>query len=84
MDANRAVTATFGPILHCLVPRLPGRPLAKAKRLIVKAHCRVGKITRKASRPEQKGRVLSQSPRPGRKLRAGTRVRLTVGLGRRA
>ncbi len=81
MDGNRAVTATFGPVLHCVVPRLAGRSLVRAKRLIVKAHCRVGKISKRASRPELRGRVLSQSPRPGRRLGAGAKVRLTVGLG---
>jgi hypothetical protein len=67
----------------CKVPRVVGKPLATAKKKIKRAHCRVGKITRKASTPKKKGRVLKQSPRAGKKLGNGHKVNLTVGKGRR-
>lgn len=63
----------------CRVPRVIGRRLAKAKRAIVRAGCSVGTISRKTSSKRQKGRVVSQKPRPGMVLRKGARVRLWVG-----
>jgi beta-lactam-binding protein with PASTA domain len=58
-----------------------GLTLRRAKIKIGRAHCTVGKITRKASTLRQKGRVLAQRPRPGRRLATGGRVNLTVGRG---
>jgi hypothetical protein len=48
----------------------------------VTAHCKVGKVTRKASTLEKKGRVFSQQPKVSSKKRKnGFRVSLTVGKG---
>jgi beta-lactam-binding protein with PASTA domain len=58
-----------------------GLTLSRAKTRLRSAHCRVGKIIRKASSARKKDHVLAQSPRPGRKLADGGRVRLTVGRG---
>jgi beta-lactam-binding protein with PASTA domain len=55
--------------------------LAKAKVRIRKRHCRVGTITRKHSSLAKKGRVLSQSPKAGKRLRNGAKVSLKVGKG---
>jgi hypothetical protein len=41
--------------------------------------CSVGKITKVSSSPKNKGHVISQSPKPGKHLRKGTRVALKVG-----
>ena len=65
----------------CHVPNVVGQKLAGAKLKIRKRHCRVGKITKKHSSLVKKGRVLSQNPKPGRTLRNGAKVRLTVGKG---
>jgi uncharacterized repeat protein (TIGR01451 family) len=79
MTANRAATATFKA--KCVVPKVIGLTLRKAKAKIKKAHCGVGKVTQKPSPARKKGKVLGQKPRPGRKLRPGARVNLTVGKG---
>ena len=42
---------------------------------------KVGKVTKKASSLKKKGRVLAQSPKAGKKLVNGTKVKLTVGKG---
>jgi beta-lactam-binding protein with PASTA domain len=60
-----------------------GRKLAQARARIIRAHCRVGRVTRKASAVRKRGRVLRQSPRPGRRLANRARVNLVVGKGRR-
>ena len=58
-----------------------GLTLAKAETEIRRAHCRTGKITRRASTARKRGKVIAQSPRAGRRLANGGKVRLTVGKG---
>jgi beta-lactam-binding protein with PASTA domain len=41
----------------------------------------VGKITRKHSSAQKKGKVIGQSPRAGRRLANGAKVNLVVGKG---
>lgn len=63
----------------CQVPKVVGLTLAKAKTRLRSRHCSVGRIRRKASRAAKRGRVLSQSPRPGRTLPDRGKVNVTVG-----
>ncbi len=66
----------------CTVPRVVGLRLAKAETKIRRAHCRVGKVTRKPAPPRELNRVLSQRPKAGKRLANGARVKLWVGKGR--
>jgi beta-lactam-binding protein with PASTA domain len=59
------------------------KTLAKAKTKIRQHHCKVGKVTRKASSNHLKGKVIKQSPKAGRRLANGRKVNLTVGKGGR-
>jgi beta-lactam-binding protein with PASTA domain len=61
------------------VPRVVGKKLAAARARIRSAHCSVGKITRKHAARAKRGRVIAQSPAPGRHLRNLARIKLTVG-----
>jgi virginiamycin B lyase len=61
----------------CRPPKLNGKPLAAAKKLLAAADCRLGMITRRKHRG-RKGVVLSQDPRPGALYAEGYRVNLTV------
>jgi hypothetical protein len=81
MSANHAVVATFKVL--CVVPKVKGKTLRAAKRAIRKAHCSVGKVTRAFSARVKKGRVISQKPKPGKKLAAGSKVKLKVSKGKR-
>jgi subtilisin family serine protease len=65
----------------CRVPRVTGKTLPKARRALVTAHCRVGTIGYVWSRRVVRGRVLSQRPRPGARLRTGAKVALVVSRG---
>jgi plastocyanin len=67
---------------RCVVPRVVGRPVARARRMLVRAHCRTGKISRRFSH-KVRGRVLSQRPRAGVRRPVGARVDLVVSRGRR-
>ncbi len=83
MSAGHTVTASFAKVPKCKVPKLVGLTLKKARTKLLRAHCRLGKVTRKASSLKKKGRVLSQRPKPGKSLRSGSKVNVTVGRGRR-
>jgi subtilase family serine protease len=85
MSQSQSVSATFtlqssAPV--CLVPKVKGKTLAAAKRALARAHCKVGKVTRKFSKV-RRGRVISQRPRPGTSLAAGARVNLVISKGKR-
>jgi PASTA domain len=69
-------------VSRCLVPRARGLTVPTARSRIARAHCRVGAIRRTFS-TVRKGRIVSQSPAAGRRVVAGTRVKLVVSRGRR-
>jgi beta-lactam-binding protein with PASTA domain len=84
MTANHSVKATFVKAFtppSCVVPKVVGKSLAKARAAITRAHCRVGTVSRKASSARKKGKVIGQSPKAGKRLRNGARVNVTVGKG---
>lgn len=58
---------------------MKGDTLAAAKAEVRRANCSVGKITRKKSARRHRGHVLSESPRAGSRVTAGTKIALTVG-----
>jgi hypothetical protein len=87
MTEARSVTATFsGPPASapasaaCLVPRLKGKSLAKARRALAAAHCSLGRV----SKPKGAGGSLvvrSSSPGAGSSLAAGAKVGVRLGKG---
>jgi hypothetical protein len=79
MTGNHAATAKFSA--KCIGPKVVGKTLNKAKARIHKAHCRVGKITKKPSTLKKKGLVLKQTPKPGKRLKPNAKVNLVVGKG---
>ncbi|HEY6150450.1 MAG TPA: PASTA domain-containing protein, partial [Gaiellaceae bacterium] len=71
------------PPPRCVVPKVIGLTLSKAKAKIRRAHCRTGKVTKKISSRRLRNHVLKQRPRKGTRLPNGGRVNLTVGKGPR-
>jgi len=67
---------------RCRIPKLKGRSLRAAKRLLKARHCRLGKVKRSKARSAGKLVVVRQSPRAGVRRPGGTRVRLTLGRRR--
>jgi len=82
-DHLAAASFAAAQVPRCIVPRVLGLTLKKARGRIVRAHCAVGKITKKFSTRRKRGRVVAQKPRPGTRLAAGTKLRLTLGKGPR-
>ncbi len=77
VSAAKSVSATFvknstppPPAPKCVVPKLKGDSLAKAKSLLAKAHCSLGKVTKPKLKKHHKAPKLvvgSTSPRAGSK-----------------
>lgn len=65
----------------CVVPKVKGKKLAAAKGAITSAHCSVGRIGKAFSAKVKRGRVISQSPKPGTNGAAGAKVKLVVSKG---
>jgi alpha-tubulin suppressor-like RCC1 family protein len=65
----------------CVVPKIKGKSLSAAKRTIKTHNCSVGKIKHSFSSKVKRGRVISQKPNPGRRLRHGAKVNLVVSKG---
>jgi len=76
-------TTTHGlrPASPCVVPKVVGESLAKAKAAIGKHNCRTGTIRRAGSTRVRKGLVISQEPKPRKILAAGAKVSLVVSRG---
>jgi subtilisin family serine protease len=73
-----------GPALRaCVVPKVAGRALPRARRALRAGGCALGRVTHVYSRRVRKGRVISQSRRPQARLPGGTRVSVVVSRGRR-
>jgi hypothetical protein len=82
--AGGAEEMTFNPqspgaaIARCAVPKLNGKTLAQAKKLLGRSHCKLGKVTRPAAHKHALV-VLSQSPAAKKSVPAGTKVSLRLG-----
>jgi hypothetical protein len=63
------------PTAHCVVPKLKGKKVTKARKLLSSAHCTLGKV----KKPKGKLVVKSQSLAPGTVLSAGRRVAMKLG-----
>jgi hypothetical protein len=65
----------------CRVPKLKGLSLKRAKRAITRAKCKLGKVTKPRARHGKRHPKLvvkSQTPRAGKLVAAGTKVKLTL------
>src|SRR5262249_50306231 len=72
-------TLTNDALAACVVPKLKGLRLPGAKSRLMVGRCHLGRVTRVYSTHRKKGRVLSQSRRPGRRLAIGAKIRVRVG-----
>jgi peptide/nickel transport system substrate-binding protein len=66
------------PSVRCIVPRVIGLKLARARTRIRARHCSVGRVRRARSR-RHVGRVIAQKPKAGTVRARGTKVTLVVG-----
>jgi hypothetical protein len=66
----------------CKVPKVVGKKMPAARRMITRAHCRLGRV-RRARSAKPRGRVVKQSPRWGVSRARGAPVNLIVSRGKR-
>jgi hypothetical protein len=78
--ATLVVSTQAPPVPKCKVPRLVGKKLVRARRMIRAARCSVGRIRRVRSK-RARNRIVSQKPRAGRILAATAKVNLVVSRG---
>ena len=76
---NVKAGATFA-LLPCLVPNVVGKSLKAAKLAIRRRLCSVGKVTQAPS-TLAKGRIVSQRPKHGTRLKQHAKVALVVSSG---
>jgi hypothetical protein len=87
LSEARSVTASFTqnpspPATRCVVPRLAGKTLAKARRALAAAHCALGKVRKPRDAKLSELRVRSSSPAAGAALAAGAKVSLRLARRR--
>lgn len=71
--------AESGDETGCLVPYLRGLRMPAVKVELEWANCSLGNVHRKATTPDKRGKVLSQSPPAGRVRPALHPVGVTIG-----
>lgn len=74
--------AEFAVAKGCEIPDLAGTTLARAKKLLKKAGCTVGKTKKAKSGKVKKGRVVKASKKAGTVLAPGATVAITVSKGK--
>jgi hypothetical protein len=80
-NAATSVARSF-KITACIVPKVVGKSLARAKAAIAKRGCRTGKV-RTARSAKSRGKVISQGRRAGRVLPRGAKINLVISRGLR-
>jgi hypothetical protein len=63
----------------CVVPSLRKKTLKVAKALLRRRGCKLGHVKKVEAPAKNEGKVLKQTPRPGKILAPGARVRVNVG-----
>jgi serine/threonine-protein kinase len=71
------------PPERCRVTNVTGLTLPAATRRLTGARCRLGVVRRRYSAKVGAGRVISQRPAPGHRLRVGARVNVALSRGER-
>jgi hypothetical protein len=85
-SASRSITVTNPappppPPKRCVVPKLKGKTLSRARTLLTRANCKLGKVTKPKARKHHKLRKLvvgSTSPRAGTVKPLGAKVAVTL------
>lgn len=63
----------------CVVPAVKGKTLGKAKTLLRRNGCKLGHVKKVEAPAKKQGKILKQTPRAGKVLAPGSRVRVNLG-----
>jgi List-Bact-rpt repeat protein len=83
VQGDTTAVAVFVPIPPCVVPALLRKTLARARRALAVAHCRLHGVRHAYSRSIRRARIARQWPPAGTRLRNGGRVSVVVSRGPR-
>jgi uncharacterized delta-60 repeat protein len=75
--------ARYTVVVPCVVPNVKGKTLAAARAALVRSRCTLGTVRRARSTTVKKGRVISQRPRPGARVKELAKVSVVVSRGKR-
>ena len=81
LNACKAVGCGTSLKPPCVVPNVLGKKLGTATATIKGRHCKVGRVTYVKSTKKKKGRVIRESPVPGKHLGSNASVSLWLGKG---
>jgi beta-lactam-binding protein with PASTA domain len=62
----------------CKAPKLAGKKLKAVRKTLSKADCKLGKVAKKKGATSKSGTVGMQSPKAGRVLVPGSKVKVTL------
>lgn len=68
-------------VAQCVVPKLRNLTLAKARKALTAANCKLGKVTRVRDKRFKRGRVISQTPDAKWRRDVGAKVAVKLSLG---
>jgi hypothetical protein len=68
-------------VAQCVVPKLRNLTLAKARKALTTANCKLGKVTRVRDKRFKRGRVISQTPDAKWRRDVGAKVAVKLSLG---
>jgi len=78
--AQPPATARQQSGLGCAVPRLRGKTARRAKTMLRKANCALGRVSKeKVGKRVRPGRVLRSKPRAGKHISSRAKVAVVVG-----
>lgn len=63
----------------CVVPAIKNKTLRRAKSLLQARGCKLGHVKKVEASAKKRGKVLKQTPQPGKVLAPGSRVRIKLG-----
>ncbi|MBA3865748.1 MAG: IPT/TIG domain-containing protein [Solirubrobacterales bacterium] len=78
-----AVSADRFSYQGCVVPKLSGKKLPAAKSLLRGADCKLGKVTKLAGATAKTGVVAKQSPKSGKVLVPGAKVKVSLAVDKK-
>jgi hypothetical protein len=64
---------------ECRVPKLKGKTLKQAKRVLAAAHCKLGTVSKRKGPKAKRGKVVGEIPGAGAPARGGYPVKVTLG-----
>lgn len=79
--AGTNVNTRFDDYIYraCVVPSLKNRTVRAAKSLLKRRGCKIGHVKKVKAPAKKEGKIVKQTPRPGKVLAPGARVRVKVG-----